>query len=551
MKVVSLVCLLVLVCFSASAQQTSLDGSELNNALAVFLDGTAEERAQAIRSLETLGKNEADKLVVYSVLKAYGTGTLYWWNGKAVFTDTITQDENYVKFIRPVDVITGEASPTRVKLKEVKTLAADRNDRDLVSDSLLFVGLGLGQQDLVVNSVQRMASIARSAEAVPALEALARDAKDQRVRRAAEEGLGLIGLRVASQTNERIAWINLLGTIPSLKALPILVELKAVETDALTLAALNRAIGKIREYEGWVSVFDILKSSLSSGSILILMAMGLAITFGMMGVINMAHGEMMMIGAYTTYCVQMVFGHSADHPAPEFFLVALPLSFLVAALVGGLIEGLVVRHLYKKPIESLLATYGVSLILTQVVRLVFGDNRATNSPDWLQGAVAVAQGMDIPANRFFILVVAVFSVLLVLFIFRCTKVGLNMKATMQNRDMAAAMGINTRGVDSFTFMLGSGIAGIAGYALTTVGGITPDMGKNYIIDSFLIVVTGGAGSIAGVVVSGAGIGFLNKFLEGTFFGTVWAKIIVLALVMTFIQFKPSGIFAPKGRLADD
>jgi urea transport system permease protein len=361
----------------------------------------------------------------------------------------------------------------------------------------------------------------------------------------------LIGLRVATDRDSQIVLINRLGDLPSLRARPMLEDMAVKEKDLLTLGALNRSIALIRNYEGLVNIFDILKSSLSTGSILILMALGLAITFGMMGVINMAHGEMMMIGAYTTYIVQLAFGHTAEHPAPLFFLFALPMSFLVAALVGGVIEWLVVRHLYKKPIESLLATYGVSLILTQVIRLTFGDNRATNTPDWLQGAVEVAQGMDIPAYRFFILLVAIFSVLLVLFIFRYTKVGLNMKATMQNRDMAASMGINTRWIDSFTFMLGSGIAGIAGYALTTVGGITPDMGKNYIVDSFLIVVTGGTGSIAGVVVSGAGIGFLNKFLEGTLFGTVWAKIVVLALVMTFIQFRPSGIFAPKGRLADE
>jgi urea transport system permease protein len=361
----------------------------------------------------------------------------------------------------------------------------------------------------------------------------------------------MIGLHPWKDKETAIALINHLGKLPSLAALPLLQDMTGTETDSDILDALKSSIAQIQNYEGWVSVFDIIKSSLSTGSILILMAMGLAITFGMMGVINMAHGEMMMIGAYTTYCVQMAFGHTAEHPVPEFFIVALPLSFLAAALVGGLIEWLVVRHLYKKPIESLLATYGVSLILTQVIRLVFGDNRATNTPDWLQGAVVVAQGMDIPANRFFILLVAVFSVLLVLLIFRYTKVGLNMKATMQNRDMAATMGINTRWIDSFTFMLGSGLAGIAGYALTTIGGITPDMGKNYIIDSFLVVVTGGAGSIAGVVASGMGIGFLNKFLEGTVFGAVWAKIVVLGLVMTFIQFKPSGLFAPKGRLADE
>ena len=538
----------------AFTQATTLDPVNLQKQLSVLVAGNSGDRARMIRSLETLGENGQEKLILHNLLVAYGNGTLYSWNGEAVFSHAVTQDENYTKYINPVDVVTGQykvSSTHRVKLKEVKILAADRNDREAVSDSLLFVDLGLDSRDLVLNAVQRIATIDRAQEAVPALEKLSKESQDQSIRFSTDESLGMIGLRVTADPASKIALIERLGQLPSLRALALLEDMKGTEKDGATLHALNVAIAKVQDYEGWVNVFDIIKSSLSSGSILILMAMGLAITFGMMGVINMAHGEMMMIGAYTTYCVQLAFGHTAEHPVPEFFLFALPLSFLVAALVGGVIEWLVVRHLYKKPIESLLATYGVSLILTQVIRLAFGDNRATNTPDWLQGAVEVAQGMEIPVNRFFILLVAIFSVLLVLFIFKYTKVGLNMKATMQNRDMAASMGINTRWIDSFTFMLGSGIAGIAGYALTTVGGITPDMGKNYIVDSFLIVVTGGTGSIAGVVVSGAGIGFLNKFLEGTFFGTVWAKIVVLALVMTFIQFRPSGIIAPKGRLADE
>ena len=533
--------------------QAPLDSVVLQQKLQVLATGTPDVRAQAIRSLETLGENGPEKLILHNVLKAYSDGGLYLWKNEAVLTPALTQDENYVKYINPVDVVTGKfkVSPTyRVKLKEVTTLAADRDDRSVVADSLLFVDLGTGRRDLVRNAAERIAASDRAPEAVPVLKKLMQE-PDQGVRFTAEESLCLIGVKFGTDRDAKVALIHRLGELRSLRAESVLDDLRDAEKDAVTQGALDASIAQIRSYEGWVSAFDILKSSLSSGSILILMAMGLAITFGMMGVINMAHGEMMMIGAYTTYCVQLIFGHTAEHPAPEFFLVALPLSFLVAALVGGLIEGLVVRHLYKKPIESLLATYGVSLILTQVVRLIFGDNRATNTPDWLQGAVEVAQGMEIPVNRFFILLVAVFCVLLVLFLFKYTKVGLNMKATMQNRDMAASMGINTRWVDSFTFMLGSGIAGIAGYALTTVGGITPDMGKNYIVDSFLIVVTGGTGSIAGVVVSGAGIGLLNKFLEGTLLGTVWAKIAVLGLVMTFIQFKPSGIFAPKGRLADD
>jgi len=540
MKAMLRACVFVWMVLPSLAFGTALDPVVLRQKLAVLATGSPEDRAAMIRSLESVGDDGRERLIVHNVLTAYANGTLYFWNGEVVMTDAITQDSNYTKYINPVDVCTGayKLTPmTRVKLKEVQTLAADRDDRDVVSDSLLFVDLGVDPRGLVLNAVQRVTDIDRAPEALAALQTLSQRSADPGIRFSAAEGVSLIGLKVTTDRDAKVKLITELGQFPSLKALPILESLRETEKDTVTVGALDTAIVSIRNYEGLVRVFDIVKSSLSTGSILILMAMGLAITFGMMGVINMAHGEMMMIGAYTTYVVQMLFGHTAEHPVPEFFLVALPLSFLVAALVGGLIEGLVVRHLYKKPIESLLATYGVSLILTQVVRLIFGDNRATNTTDWLQGAFEVAQGMEIPTNRLFILLVAVLSVLLVLFIFRFTKVGLNMKATMQNRDMVAAMGVNTRWVDSFTFMLGSGIAGIAGYALTTVGGITPGMGQNYIVDS--------------VVVSGAGIGFVNKLIEGTLFGTVLAKIAVLALVMTFIQFRPSGIFAPKGRLADE
>lgn len=281
------------------------------------------------------------------------------------------------------------------------------------------------------------------------------------------------------------------------------------------------------------------------------MALGLAVTFGMMGVINMAHGEMMMIGAYTTYCMQLLFGHTPDSPNSIYYVLALPAAFLMSAACGGLIEWAVVRRLYKRPLESLLATYGVGLVLIQSIRLIFGDNRPSNSPVWLQGGIELSEGMSLSFNRIFIFFLCTVCVGGVVALMRCTSLGLKMRAVIQNRDMAASMGINTRMTDSFTFMLGSGLAGVAGYALTTIGGITPDMGQNYIVDSFLVVVTGGVGNLAGVVCSGMGLGLLNKLLEGTFFGAVWAKIIVLLIVITFIQFKPAGLFAPKGRLADD
>jgi urea transport system permease protein len=321
--------------------------------------------------------------------------------------------------------------------------------------------------------------------------------------------------------------------------------------DAAARDAYQQSIAQIDRYQNWVGAFDCLKDGLSSGSILVLMALGLAIIFGQMGVINMAHGELMMIGAFTTYSMQQFFVHSL--PAALFnwyFVAALPASFLVAAFCGYLIEMLVVRHLYGRPLETLLATFGISLILSQSVLAIYGYNIGVNSPTWLQDKrVEVMQDMVVPYNRVFLVVLCACCVLLFYFIVNYTPFGLRMRATMQNRDMAAAMGVNTRRIDGATFALGSGLAGIAGYGLTQIAGVSPDMGKNYIVESFLVVVTGGVGELAGTLYAGMGLGILNKVFE-PLFGAVWGRVLVLIAIVLFIQRCPAGLFPPKGRHAD-
>ena len=311
------------------------------------------------------------------------------------------------------------------------------------------------------------------------------------------------------------------------------------------------AIAKINTYQNFISLFNNLFQGISLGSVLILMALGLAITFGLMGVINMAHGELMMVGAYTTYVIQQVFHHSPETPNDIYFLCALPASFLMAATVGFLMEFFVIRHLYKRPLESLLATWGIGLILIQIVRLRFGDNIGVNAPSWGRGGVEVMQDLIFPYGRCFIIVICILSVTGIYYLMSQTQIGLMMRATMQNREMASGLGVNTGFIDRCTFAFGSGIAGVAGYAWTLIGGVTPNMGQtNFIVDSFLVVVTGGVGEIVGVICAGIGIGSLTKTIEPTI-GTIWAKILLLIAVVVFIQFKPSGLFAPKGRLADD
>ncbi len=286
------------------------------------------------------------------------------------------------------------------------------------------------------------------------------------------------------------------------------------------------------------------------GSILVLMALGLSITFGVMGVINMAHGELMMIGAFATYTMQLTFVRFLPKAMFNwYFVAALPASFLAAAICGYLIEKLVVRFLYGRPLDTLLATSGVSLILIQAVRLVFGNNIGVNSPTWFVGGFEVIQDLVLPYNRCFIIVLGVFCVGLIYFLMNYTSMGLRVRATMQNREMAGALGVNTRRVDGYTFALGAGVAGIAGYALTLIGGVTPDMGQNYIVDSFLVVVTGGVGELWGAIYAGLGMGMLDKWFE-PFTGAVWGRVLLLILVILFIQRRPQGLFPPKGRLAD-
>src|SRR5436305_2191822 len=288
---------------------------------------------------------------------------------------------------------------------------------------------------------------------------------------------------------------------------------------------------------------------LSLGSVLLLAAIGLAITFGVMGVINMAHGEMVMLGAYTTFVVQQVI--RARNPAlfDYSLAIAIPLAFAVAGAIGILIERGVIRFLYGRPLETLLATWGLSLILQQAVRTYFGPtNREVGNPSWMSGTFNVGH-LNITYNRMWIIVftLAVFAALLALL--RYTRLGLEMRAVTQNRAMAASMGIRTSRIDALTFGLGSGIAGIAGVALSQIDNVSPNLGQGYIIDSFMVVVCGGVGNVWGTLVGRMTPGIANKFLE-PYAGAVLAKIAILVLIILFIQKRPRGLFALKGRAVE-
>jgi urea transport system permease protein len=288
---------------------------------------------------------------------------------------------------------------------------------------------------------------------------------------------------------------------------------------------------------------------ISLGSVLLLAAAGLAITFGVMGVINMAHGEMVMIGAYTTYCVQQIFRAYAPDLFGTSVVVAIPAAFIVAGVIGILIERCLIRFLYGRPLETLLATWGLSLVLQQAVRSLFGaENQNVATPDWMSGFFMVG-GLTITLNRLCIIIFAFAVVAALMAVMRYTPLGLRMRAVTQNRRMAAAMGIRTPWIDAMTFGLGSGLAGVAGVALSQIDNVSPNLGQNYIIDSFMVVVFGGVGNLWGTVLAALTLGIVNKGLEPVA-GAVLGKIVVLVLIILFIQRRPRGLFPVKGRAVE-
>lgn len=354
----------------------------------------------------------------------------------------------------------------------------------------------------------------------------------------------------STDTAKRLAAAQSLGDSGTPSTKTLLLDRGRVETDPAVKSAIQVALGKIESRLAWGERLGVVFTGISLGSILLLVALGLAITYGLMGVINMAHGELMMIGAYATYVVQNLFRAYLPAMFDWYVLLAIPASFLVAALVGAVLERSVIRWLYGRPLETLLATWGISLVLQQGVRSLFGaQNVPVENPAWLSGGVAAMSNLTLPYNRLAIIAFAVIVLAGVSALIARTRLGLFVRGVTQNRRMAACMGVNTARIDTYAFALGSGIAGLAGCALSQVGNVGPDLGQGYIVDSFMVVVLGGVGQLAGTVYAAMGLGVLNKLLEG-WQGAVLAKIIVLVLIVVFIQKRPQGIFAMKGRSAE-
>ena len=371
-----------------------------------------------------------------------------------------------------------------------------------------------------------------------------------------EESARLIQLRSEDHAVRLVA-VKKLGELRSQNGLSALKEFVeagaqsgATDEQRALAAAAQASIGQVDSWLWWAGAIETLFRGISLSSILLIMSLGLAVVFGLMGVINMAHGELMMIGAYATFVTQQAF---ISWFSPEmfdwYFPVALPVAFLAAAAFGWVLEATVVRFLYGRLLETLLATWGVSLILMQAARVYFGDLTAVIAPQALRGGAQVMVGVYLPYNRIFIIILSILCVLGIYFLLFRSNLGIRVRSVTQNRNMSACLGIPTRKVDSYTFAFASGLAGIAGWALTMVGNVDPGLGQNYIVDAFMVVVTGGVGKLAGTIWASLGIGGLNKLIEPVS-GAVYGKVFILVGVILFLQWRPQGLFAAKGRSAD-
>ncbi|CFR16839.1 MULTISPECIES: urea ABC transporter permease subunit UrtB [Yersinia] len=421
----------------------------------------------------------------------------------------------------------------------------------------ILIANALAAQRLVSDdeSVRLQAALAlqqqANSEQLPLLNQRLKLETDSKVKEALE--IALANLQLADSNPQiRLNAVQLLGQSGSPQTVSRLQSLTDpnTEQDAQVRAA---AASSLKQVQNRLWVGDIIGqvfSGLSLGSILLLAALGLAITYGLLGVINMAHGEMLMLGAYSAYLVQTAFQQFAPHWLALYPLVALPIAFFITASIGMALERTVIRHLYGRPLETLLATWGISLMLIQGVRMIFGaQNLEVANPAWLSGGLQVLPNLVLPWNRIAVIAFVIIVLLLTWLLLNKTRLGLQVRAVTQNRAMAACCGVATGRVDMLAFGLGSGIAGLGGVALSQLGNVGPELGQGYIIDSFLVVVLGGVGQLAGSVVAALGLGMLNKILEPQI-GAVLGKILILVLIILFIQKRPQGLFALKGRVSD-
>ena len=524
---------LLLVAGTARAQDPSLAEIAAKFATAEKFDQTEA----LVRELGATGDP-----AVRPLLEALGEGRL-----QARKSDgAVYIVEGSGKNAKLLDPLTGEEVPD-ASASGLKKVKVNNGLRRVIRDTLSSLTLGAKNPQARLSAASNMLANPDPAM-VEALDAAIAAEEDPAVKQRMQEARAAAVLQSDLPDAEKIAAVEVLGSVGDRNVLSLLAAVEAKSEGDLRRAA-ERASDNIRSVLAAWDAAQNIWFGISLGSVLLLAAIGLAITFGVMGVINMAHGEMVMLGAYTTFVVQGAVQSIAPNLQDWSLAFALPIAFVVAGAVGIAIERGIIRFLYGRPLETLLATWGVSLVLQQAVRTIFGPtNREVANPSWMSGSFEIGQ-MAITWNRLWIVVFSLAVFALLLFIFNSTSWGLHMRAVTQNRRMAASMGIRTPWVDAFTFGLGSGVAGIAGVALSQIGNVSPNLGQGYIIDSFMVVVFGGVGNLWGTLLGAFSLGIANKFLE-PYAGAVLGKIVVLVLIILFIQKRPRGLFALKGRAVE-
>ena len=384
---------------------------------------------------------------------------------------------------------------------------------------------------------------------IPVLQRVGETEQDPSVQNVLIEAVNKLQLYSPDST-ERAQAAAYFESARSEAALSRLRDMQQNESDPQVRAAVIGAVETIENFLLVRNTAGYIFNGVSLASVLLVMSLGLAITFGLMGIINMAHGEMLMIGSYTAYVLQELFADYLPGYLDYYFILALPLSILTGGCVGLLMERGILRFLYGRPLESLLITWGIGMVLQQSARLYFGDQTSVSPPTWFRGGWEVMPGLIFPYSRLFIIALSVFTLVMVYLLLQRSRVGLRIRSVMQNRDMAACVGIATHKVDAFTFALGTALAGLAGCALSLIGTVDPEVGKTYIVDSFMVVVLGGVGKLFGTVLASGGVGMSNKLLEPLIAGTaaaVYAKVSILVLVILFLQMRPTGLFPAKER----
>jgi urea transport system permease protein len=525
----------LLLAFGLAFGCATAHAAGLNEALAHFTTDDFSETADGINEVAVSGDPRAE-----TIIRALQDGQLtFSAERKAVY---IKDDSGNLTDAATGQAIAGDAP---ADLDNVRINNRLRGALDAALGGLTLLASDPGSRYEAAQAVFK----SREASALPTLDTAIAKEQYPRVKRALLEARAAVILFSDDAKDEdKLAAIDVVRQRGDQEALGLLSSLPA-GTPAAAMKAAAVAIAAIKNR---LVLWDTVQNAwygISLGSVLLLAAIGLAITFGVMGVINMAHGEMVMIGAYVTFVVQETIRTRNPALFDYSLAIAIPLSFLVAGFVGILVERCIIRFLYGRPLETLLATWGLSLILQQAVRTGFGpNNREVGNPSWMSGAFDFG-GITITYNRLWIICFALAVFVALLALLRFTRFGLEMRAVTQNRPMAASMGIRTSRVDALTFGLGSGIAGMAGVALSQIDNVSPNLGQGYIIDSFMVVVFGGVGNLWGTLVGSFVLGIANKFLE-PYAGAVLGKIAILVLIILFIQKRPRGMFALKGRAVE-